>query len=55
MINKSMIIFAGSLVKEYSKLKNNKKVKIIYTQIKNITKTKTPGCVLTQNTKTIVC
>ena len=29
------ILFAGSLVKRYSKLKDDKKVKIIYTQIKN--------------------
>jgi hypothetical protein len=38
-----------------NKLTSLSNVAIIYTQIKNITKTKTPGCVLTQNTKTIVC
>jgi len=38
-----------------NKLKSLSNVAITYTQIKNITKTKTPGCVLTQNTKTIVC
>jgi predicted ribosome quality control (RQC) complex YloA/Tae2 family protein len=45
-IDKSMIIFAGNLVKEYSKLKTHKNVKIVYTQIKNITKTKTLGQVI---------
>jgi predicted ribosome quality control (RQC) complex YloA/Tae2 family protein len=45
-VEKHMLIYAGSLVKENSKQKNNKKVKIIYTQIKNIRKTKTIGQVL---------
>jgi predicted ribosome quality control (RQC) complex YloA/Tae2 family protein len=45
-VDKSMIIFAGNLVKEHSKLKNQKNIKIIYTQIKNITKTKTLGQVI---------
>jgi predicted ribosome quality control (RQC) complex YloA/Tae2 family protein len=45
-INKSVLIFAGSLVKSYSKLKNQKKVKIIYVQIKYIKKTKTVGEVI---------
>ena len=42
-IDKSTAIFAGTLVKSKSKLKDQKKVKIIYTQIKNIRKTKTKG------------
>ena len=42
-MDKSKAIFAGTLVKLTSKLKDEKKVKIIYTQIKNITKTKTKG------------
>lgn len=45
-VDKDMIIFASSLVKEYSKFKNNKKVKVVYTQVKNITKTKTLGQVI---------
>ena len=45
-IEKHMLIYAGRLVKEYSKQKNNKKVKIVYTQIKNIKKTKVIGQVL---------
>lgn len=49
IIDTPMIIFASSLVKEYSKLKNTKKVKIIYTQIKNIKKTKTEGEVIILN------
>jgi hypothetical protein len=35
-----MIIFAGNLVKKYSKLNNCKNIKIVYTQIKNIKKQK---------------
>jgi hypothetical protein len=38
-----------------SKLKSIKEVEIIYTQIKNLTKTEVDGCVITKNTKTIVC
>ncbi len=38
-----------------NKLKSLKNVEIIYTQIKNITKTNIDGCVLTTNTKTIIC
>jgi predicted ribosome quality control (RQC) complex YloA/Tae2 family protein len=41
-----MIEFASNLVKDNSKLKDkNNKVKIIYTMIKNIKKTKTVGMV----------
>jgi predicted ribosome quality control (RQC) complex YloA/Tae2 family protein len=36
-----------------SKLADGKKIDIIYTEIKNIRKTKTPGLVTTQNTQTI--
>lgn len=36
-----------------TKLANGKKTDIIYTEIKNIRKTKTPGLVTTQNTQTI--
>lgn len=42
-IDKSKAIIAGSLVKSYSKLKDQKKVRVIYTQIKYIKKTKTLG------------
>ena len=45
-LDKSVLIFAGSLVKSHSKLKNQKKVKIIYLQIKYIKKTKTVGEVI---------
>ena len=38
-----------------NKLKSVKKVEIIYTFIKNVTKTDIPGCVITTNTKTMVC
>ena len=50
------IIKAGALLckSNTNKLKSLSNVAITYTQIKNITKTKTPGCVLTQNTKIIL-
>jgi hypothetical protein len=50
------IIKTGALLckSNTNKLKSLSNVAITYTQIKNITKTKTPGCVLTQNTKIIL-
>ncbi len=45
-IDKQIAIFAGTLVKSHSKLKDQKKVKIIYIQIKNLKKTKTMGEVI---------
>ena len=38
-----------------NKLKSLKNVEIIYTKIKNITKTDVEGCVVAENTKTIKC
>lgn len=38
-----------------NKLKNMRNVEIIYTFLKNVTKTEIEGCVTTTNTKTIVC
>jgi predicted ribosome quality control (RQC) complex YloA/Tae2 family protein len=51
------IITAGALLckNNTNKLKSLKNIEIIYTQIKNITKTKIPGCVETQNVKTVTC
>ena len=51
------IITAGALLckNNTNKLKILKNVEIIYTQIKNITKTNVEGCVLTNNTKTVIC
>jgi len=51
------IIKAGALLckNNTNKLRTLKNVEIIYTQIKNVTKTKVPGCVSTENTKTIIC
>ena len=37
-----------------NKLKSQKNISIIYTQIKNITKTNVEGCVQTTNTKTLI-
>jgi len=50
------IIKVGALLckNNTNKLKSVKNVEIVYTQIKNVTKTSVPGCVLTQNTKTVV-
>ena len=50
------IIKMGALLckNNTNKLKTQKNVKIIYTQIKNITKTAIAGCVQTTNTKTII-
>ena len=51
------IITAGALLckNHTNKLKSLKNVEISYTQIKNIEKTKILGCVLTKNTKIIIC
>jgi predicted ribosome quality control (RQC) complex YloA/Tae2 family protein len=51
------IITAGALLckNNTNKLKILQNVEIIYTQIKNITKTNVQGCVLTNNTKTVIC
>jgi len=50
------IITVGALLckSNTNKLKSLKNINIIYTQIKNVTKTDVDGCVLTQNVKTIV-
>ena len=51
------IIKMGALLckNNTNKLKNVKNNEIIYTHIKNITKTDIPCCVVTKNTKTIIC
>jgi len=51
------IIKEGALLCKNStnKLKSLKNVEIIYTQIKNITKTNVAGCVITSKTKIIEC
>ena len=50
------IIKVGALLckNNTNKLKNLSNIEIIYTEIKNILKTETPGRVLTQNTKKVV-
>ena len=50
------IIKTGALLckNNTNKLKSMKNVEIIYTQIKNITKTNVEGCVITQNAKSIL-
>ena len=42
-LTKDLCLYAGQLVKEHSKYRNHKKLKVIYLQIKNIKKTKNPG------------
>jgi predicted ribosome quality control (RQC) complex YloA/Tae2 family protein len=51
------IVKVGALLckNNTNKLKSQKKVEIIYTEIQNVTKTIIPGCVSTQNTKMIIC
>lgn len=53
---KKYIIKAGALLcKKYTnKLKSLNDVEIVYTQIKNIEKTQTPGCVKIKNEKKII-
>jgi len=51
--SKEIIIRCGLLCKENSKLRNQKNIKIIYTQIKNIKKADIVGSVYTKNTKII--
>lgn len=51
------IIKAGGLLckSNTNKLKSERNVEIIYTLIKNVTKTAIAGCVTTQNAKVIIC
>jgi predicted ribosome quality control (RQC) complex YloA/Tae2 family protein len=51
------IITTGALLckNNTNKLKTIKNVNILYTKIRNIVKTDVPGCVVTKDTKTIVC
>ena len=51
------VIKVGALLckSNTNKIKSIKNIVIIYTFIKNIAKTATTGCVITQNTKTIIC
>lgn len=50
---KQLIIECGQISKSRSKAKDLKKVNIIYTEIKNIKKGKTPGSVTTTNVRNI--
>ena len=50
---KSVLYYCANLCKENSKYKNNKNVKINYTQIKNITKAEIVGSVYLKSSKTI--
>ena len=54
LIDKTIAQFAASLVKQYSKLRNHKKVKVIYIQIKAVKKNKTIGEVVVLNKPTII-
>jgi len=51
---KTIALFAAALVKSHSKLKDQKKVKIIYTQIKWVKKNKTMGEVTLLNKPQII-
>ena len=51
-----IIKMGGLLCKNNTnKLKNTTNLEIMYTQIKYVTKTKVDGCVITKNSKTIMC
>jgi predicted ribosome quality control (RQC) complex YloA/Tae2 family protein len=53
-IPKSIIKECAVLCKEYSKLKNNNKVSIIYTYITNVTKGQEVGSVITKKLEKII-
>lgn len=53
-IDNSMIQFAGRLIKENSKKKYSKKVKIVYCQIKDLIKTKVIGEVIIKSNLNII-
>ena len=55
-ITPAMAALAATLVREHSNLKDSvKKVKVIYTRVRNVTKTKVPGRVLIRGTPLSVC
>jgi len=49
-----IIIQGAELCKRHSKYKSDKNVEIIYTEIKNVEKTETIGCVIAENTKNVL-
>jgi len=51
------IIKVGALLckSNTNNIKSIKNITIIYTFIKNVIKTEVPGCVVTTNTKNIIC
>jgi predicted ribosome quality control (RQC) complex YloA/Tae2 family protein len=42
-LKKDLCLYAAQLIKDHSKYRHYKKLKVIYLQIKNIRKTKNPG------------
>ena len=52
--DKASLVEAATFVKQYSKLKNEKKVKVIYCKLENIQMTKTPGLVRTKKNPDIL-
>ena len=53
-ISKNVIKACAIYCKQYSKLKSNNNVSVIYTEIKNIKKTNIVGSVITTNIKKII-
>jgi predicted ribosome quality control (RQC) complex YloA/Tae2 family protein len=53
-IERSMLIYAGRLIKEKSKKRNNKKVKIIYCQVKDLIKSKVIGEVIIKSNSNFI-
>ena len=52
-LDRKTIKYAALLCKQNSKMKSEKKVEVIYTQIKNVEKTEDVGSVVTSNTSVI--
>lgn len=52
-ISKQTLIHCSSVCKQHSKSKNNNKVKIVFTEIKNVKKADKPGAVYTKKERYI--
>lgn len=53
-ITNEMIVFCANLVKQNTKYKNIPKLKVIYCEIKNVTRTKELGKVIVKQSKNII-
>ena len=53
IISEQTLLYCSELCKKHSRYKNNKNIKVIYTEIKNITKGNKAGEVIAKQTKII--